>query len=65
MSKRTIGLLINVAGVAIVFVALAADPLGLGNGLTIGWKQWTAALLGALAAFFGVWLTWVEAKGSK
>ncbi len=65
MSKRTLGLVFNLVGILIVFVALGADALGLGGAPGIGWKQWAAALLGLLAAFVGIWLTWVEAKGSK
>ena len=65
MSKRTIGLAFNLVGVVIVFVALGADTLGLGGAPGLGWKQWAAALLGLLAAFVGIWLTWVGTKPSK
>jgi hypothetical protein len=65
MSKRTLGLVLNLAGVLVVFVALAADSLGLGGAPGIGWKQSAAAIVGLLAAFVGIWLTWVEAKGAK
>jgi hypothetical protein len=65
MSKRTLGLVLNLAGILIVFVALAADSLGLGGAPGIGWKQSVAAVVGLLAAFVGIWLTWMEAKGSK
>ena len=62
MSKRTMGLVINLAGILIVFVALAADPLGLGGAPGIGWKQSAAAIVGLLAAFVGSWVTWVSTK---
>ncbi len=65
MSKRTIGLVINLAGIAILFVALAADSLGLGAVAGIGWKQWAAALVGLVLAVVGIWLTWVEARRSR
>ncbi len=65
MEKRTVGLIVNLAGIAVLFIALAADSLGLGAVTGIGWKQWTAAAVGVVAAVVGIWLTWTAAKGSK
>ncbi len=62
MEKRTIGLILNLAGIAVAFVALAADSLGLGAVAGIGWKQWTAALVGVVVAVVGVGLTWAAGR---
>ncbi len=62
MSKRTMGFVINMVGIAILFVALAADALGLGAVSGMGWKQWTGAGVGVVVAIFGMWLTWRDAK---
>ncbi len=62
MEKRTIGLIVNLVGIAIVFVALAADALGVGAVAGIGWKQWIAALVGVVVAVAGVGLTWTAAR---
>ncbi len=62
MSKRTIGLVLNLLGILTIVLALAADSLGLGAVAGIGWKQWTTALVGVVIALSGIWMTWVEAK---
>ncbi len=62
MEKRTVGLIANLAGIAVLFIALAADSLGLGAVAGIGWKQWTAAAVGVVAAVVGIWLTWTSVR---
>jgi hypothetical protein len=48
MRKESIVL---VLGVLLLLVSLTADPIGLGEGTGVGWKQITGAVLGvALAA---------------
>ncbi len=64
MEKRTVGLIVNLAGIVILFVALAADALGFGAVAGIGWKQWGAALVGIVVAVVGIVMTWM-ASGAK
>ncbi len=64
MEKRTVGLIVNLAGIVILFVALAADSLGFGAVAGIGWKQWAAALVGIVVAVVGIVMTWT-ASGAK
>ena len=56
MSKRTIGVVLIILGVVVLVVSLAADPLGIGYGPGIGWKQILGAVIGVLVAIGGVWL---------
>ncbi len=64
MEKRTVGLIVNLAGIVILFVALAADALGFGAVAGIGWKQWAGAFVGIVVAVVGIAMTWVDA-GAK
>jgi uncharacterized membrane protein YccC len=56
MSKKTIGYILIVLGVAIVVISLAADLLGIGNSMGYGWKQLLGAAIGIVVAIVGVWL---------
>ena len=55
MSKRTIGILLIALGVVIAVVSLAADVIGIGNQLGIGWKQLLGAVIGLIVVLIGVW----------
>jgi len=51
MSRKTVGVVLLVAGVLLFLVSAAADPLGIGGAPGIGWKQSLGMLVGvALAA---------------
>lgn len=56
MSKKVLGLALVTLGVAVMLLALGADALGIGNGVGIGWKQATGAVLGLAILLAGVWL---------
>jgi len=58
MSKRTLGIILIILGVLLAVVSLAADSLGLGNGMGIGWKQILGAVIGVLVAVGGIWWSW-------
>jgi hypothetical protein len=50
---RWIGFFTVVAGIAILAVCLLADPLGIGNSNTFGWKQIVGSLAGLVLAGLG------------
>ena len=56
MSKRMIGLVIFVLGVALAAVSLAADYMGIGVGPGIGLKQLAGTVLGVVAGVAGAWI---------
>jgi len=56
MYKRTFGFVLVFLGVVMLVVSLAADILGLGNVIGIGWKQILGAVVGILVAVGGGWL---------
>ena len=56
MSKKTMGLVLLILGVALAAVSLGADALGLGTGGGIGWKQWTGTVAGLLLGVIGGWM---------
>ena len=58
MSKKTLGIILIILGVLLAIVSLAADVIGIGNGMGIGWKQILGAVVGVLVAVGGVWWGW-------
>jgi hypothetical protein len=54
MSKRTIGVVLLVAGVLIFLISAAADPLGIGGAPGIGWKQILGMVVGVAVAAAGM-----------
>ena len=63
MSKRSIGLVINMLGVGVLILSLAADALGIGSGTGIGWKQWLGAAVGVVIEVSGFWFA--QSKSAK
>ena len=54
MNEKRFGLILAVAGVALVLLAVVADPLGVGgNEDTFGWKQWLGVAVGIVTAAAG------------
>jgi len=53
MSRKTIGTLIIIVGIALAVVSLGADFFGFGSGGGIGWKQIVGILVGVLLAAGG------------
>jgi len=57
MPKKTLGQILMIIGAVAVIAALAADALGIGNGLGVGWKQILGAAVGVIILLVGVWLS--------
>ncbi len=53
MKGRTLGIVLVVVGLILLALGLGADAIGIGEGTGIGWKQVSAAVLGAIIAFIG------------
>ena len=53
MSQRSVSLALACAGVLLLLVSLAADPLGIGGAPGFGWKQILGSLLGSALAITG------------
>lgn len=51
---RTVALILLVIGVLLFLVSLTADSTGIGEGMGIGWKQITGAVIGVVAAAIGI-----------
>jgi len=58
MSTKTIGLILIVLGVIIAVVSAAADVIGLGNQVQMGfgWRQQLGTAAGVVLALVGIWL---------
>ena len=54
MSKRTIGILLLIAGIVIVLVALFAGYIGLSQSTSIGLRKELLALVGVIVGVVGV-----------
>ena len=52
-------------GQVLVIVSLATDPLGIGNGTGIGWKQILGAVVGVMIVVGGGCLGWGKAGIKK
>jgi len=57
MSKKSLGIVLVVAGVVLVIASLGADAMGIGNRLGFGWKQGLGTAAGVMLAAAGVWLS--------
>lgn len=55
MSRKTIALIVVVAGIALVIVSALADVIGIGGGGGFGLRQVSGVIVGVLAVAFG-WL---------
>jgi hypothetical protein len=56
MNKKTIGLILIVAGLALAALSLGADMIGIGSNPGMHWKQWAGTLAGLLSVVLGWWL---------
>jgi hypothetical protein len=56
-SKKTTGIALLVAGIVILTLSLVANSIGLGNPSVFGWIQIAGAIVGAIAAVVGLFLT--------
>ena len=56
MVKKRAGWVLVVLGAALVALSALADPIGLGDGDGIGWKQTAGMIVGAVVLLAGVLL---------
>lgn len=56
MNKKTIGMVMIAAGLALAALSLGADALGIGSNPGMHWKQWAGTIVGLAAAVVGWWL---------
>ncbi len=54
MSRKGMGVVLLVVGIAILVGAAAADPLGIGGAAGFGWKQMVGVSAGVLVAAVGL-----------
>jgi hypothetical protein len=54
IDERPLGIVIMVVGVVGTFLAVFADPLGIGEGHVFGWLQITGTILGGLVILCGL-----------
>jgi hypothetical protein len=65
MSKRTIGLVLIVGGIALLALSLGADVMGIGANPGMHWKQWAGTAAGLAAALAGFWMLRGKAEQKK
>ena len=53
MNSTRMGWLLVGVGVAVLALSALADPIGIGEGSGIGWKQVVGVVVGALVAGWG------------
>jgi hypothetical protein len=56
-SKKTIGIVLLVVGVIVLFLSLLANPIGIGNPSVFGRDQILGAIAGVILAGIGLVLT--------
>jgi len=52
--KKTVGTVLLVVGIAVLVLALAADPIGIGGNPIFGRNQIIGTIVGAIAAVAGL-----------
>jgi hypothetical protein len=61
--RRTLGVVLLVAGIVILLVSALADVVGLGGSATVfGYRQMLGSALGAVIAVVGAVLYWGAAR---
>lgn len=55
--KKLLGIVLLVAGIVVLILALAADPIGIGGSSGFGSYQIVGTVIGAIAAVAGLILT--------
>lgn len=53
MERKRVGAALLVLGAALLVLSALADPIGIGEGGGIGWKQITGMVVGAAAIVIG------------
>ena len=62
MLRKTIGVALIVLGDVLLIVCLTADPLGLGEGKAIGYKQIIGTIGSIIVQMVGIVLSQMESK---
>ena len=62
MSKRTIGVIVLVAGLLLVILSITADAVGIGAEAGFGLKQTVGVIVGILVATAAAWWTWKKPR---
>ena len=65
MSKRTIGIILVVLGLALAVLSLVADQLGVGGTPGIGLRQIAGAIVGVVIVASGIWWGWYRSVQKK
>ena len=65
MDRKRLGWAIAALGAVLVAVSALADPLGLGEGGGVGWKQITGIVVGAAVVLVGVVLVYAQRGGGR
>jgi hypothetical protein len=53
MNRTRVGWLLVAVGVVVLAASALADPIGIGEGSGVGWKQVVGVVVGALVAAWG------------
>ena len=64
MDRRVLGILLGLAGVALVVVSALANTIGIGK-MGFGWKQILGVAVGAVLAAAGARLLALSSRGSR
>lgn len=54
--KKTIAMVLLVAGAILLFASLTADVIGIGDKVAFGYRQVIGSVIGAIAAGIGVYM---------
>lgn len=57
VNKKTIGIVLLVAGIIALGLSLAADAIGIGSQTGFGWQQIAGTVAGAVVTAVGLFLT--------
>ncbi len=65
MSRKRAGWLLVVLGAALLALSALADPIGLGDGDGIGWKQSAGMVVGVIVLLAGLALMYVKRGAAR
>lgn len=65
MDRTRLGWVLAALGAALVVLSALADPIGLGDGDGIGYKQVAGMIVGGVAVAAGLALTYVRRGGTE
>ena len=65
MFKKSIGLILIIAGHMLAIVSLIADYIGLGSYYGLNWVQLIGVAIGVIVIVFGLWLMQRKTKAEE